>query len=109
MYFLPTSLIFIGYFILTLIYIIKNRKVKIENHLFTNELLIASLFLLAGILYPFIYGFHSPTLSRNSLSFLWFFAESGAHPRFFGAPGRKDALTACPGWLRLGFWSDRTF
>lgn len=75
MYFLPTSLIFIGYFILTLIYIIKNRKIKIENHLFANELLIAFLFLLAGILYPFMYSFYSPTLSRNSLSFLWFFTS----------------------------------
>jgi len=84
MYFLPTSIIFIGYFILTLIYILKNRKVKIENHLLINELLIALLFLLAGILYPFMYGFHSPNLSQNSLNFLWlstslfFLVEMGA-------------------------------
>ena len=75
MYFLPTSIIFIGYFILTLIYIIKNRKEKIENHLFINELLIALLFFLAGILYPFIYGFHSPNLSHNSLNYLWLFTS----------------------------------
>jgi dolichol kinase len=83
MYFLPTSLIFIGSFILTLIYIIKNRKTKIERHLLTNELLIALLFLTTGILFPFIYRFHSPNLSQNSLNFLWwvtsliFFLEIG--------------------------------
>jgi len=71
MNFLPTSLIFIGYFILTLIYIIKNRKTKVENHLFANELLLSLLFLLAGILFPFIYRFHSPNLSQNSLNYLW--------------------------------------
>ncbi len=75
MYFLPTSIIFIGYFILTLVYIIKNRKVKIENHLFMNELLIALLFLLAGILFPFMYGFHSPNLNQNSLNYLWIFTS----------------------------------
>ncbi|UCC19353.1 MAG: hypothetical protein JSV62_14810 [Promethearchaeota archaeon] len=52
-------------------YIIKNRKIKIENHLFANELLIALLFLGAGILYPFMYGFHSPLLSQESLNFIW--------------------------------------
>ncbi|MFX1500920.1 MAG: hypothetical protein ACFFDH_08150 [Promethearchaeota archaeon] len=71
MYFLPTSIIFIGYFILTLIYTIKNRKIKIENHLFTNEILLASLFLLAGIVYPYIYSFHNPNLDQNSLNNLW--------------------------------------
>jgi len=71
MYFLPTSLIFLSYFILTLVYILENRKIKIENHLFVNELLIALLLLIAGILYPFIYRFHSPGLSVNSLNYLW--------------------------------------
>jgi dolichol kinase len=75
MYFLPTSLILIGYFILTLGYILKNRKVKIENHLFLNEIFIALLFLMAGILYPFIYRFHSPTLSQASMNFLWMFTS----------------------------------
>ena len=75
MYFLPTSIIFIGYFILTFVYVLKKRKVKIENHLFINELLIALLFLLAGILYPFIYSFHSPNLSQNSLNYLWLFTS----------------------------------
>lgn len=76
MYFLPTSIIFIGYFILTLIYTLKNRKEKIKNHLFSNELVIASLFLLAGILYPYIYSFHSPNLSQNSLNYLWLFTST---------------------------------
>jgi dolichol kinase len=71
MYCLPTSLIFLSYFILTLVYILENRKIKIENHLFVNELLIALLLLIAGILYPFIYRFHSPGLSVNSLNYLW--------------------------------------
>ncbi|MFX0080541.1 MAG: hypothetical protein ACFE94_02210 [Candidatus Hodarchaeota archaeon] len=56
---------------MTLTYTIKNRKIKIENNLFTNEILIALLFLLAGVLFPFIYQFHSPNLSQNSLNFLW--------------------------------------
>ena len=57
MYYLPTSIVLIGYSILTLIYIFKNKKVKIENHLFTNEILIALLFLIAGVLFPFMYHF----------------------------------------------------
>ncbi|MFX1419707.1 MAG: hypothetical protein ACFE9N_12370, partial [Promethearchaeota archaeon] len=40
-----------------------------------NELLIALLFLVAGILFPFMYRFHSPSLSQNSLNFLWFFTS----------------------------------
>ena len=72
----PTVIIFIGYSILTFIYIFKNKKVKIEDHLFTNEILIALLFLVAGILFPFIYQFHSPTLSHASLNFLWLFTST---------------------------------
>ncbi|MCK4380325.1 MAG: hypothetical protein KAW51_04240 [Candidatus Lokiarchaeota archaeon] len=60
---------------MTFVYVLKKRKVKIENHLFINELLIALLFLLAGILYPFIYSFHSPNLSQNSLNYLWLFTS----------------------------------
>ncbi|UCD01559.1 MAG: phosphatidate cytidylyltransferase [Promethearchaeota archaeon] len=75
MYFLPTSAIFIGYFILTFGYTIKNRKTKIENHLFMNEILIALLFLIAGVLYPFIYSFHSPHLSQTLLNYLWLFTS----------------------------------
>ena len=73
--YLPTVLIFIGFFILTIVYTIKNRKVKIESHFFINELLIALLFLIAGILFPFIYRFHSPKLSRESTNYLWLFTS----------------------------------
>jgi len=75
MYFLPTSLILVGYSILTLVYTIKKRRNKIKNHLFLNELLIAVLFLMAGIIYPFMYRSHSPNLSQNSLNFLWLFTS----------------------------------
>ena len=76
MYYLPTSIVLIGYSILTLIYIFKNKKVKIENHLFTNEILIALLFLIAGVLFPFMYQFHSPNISQNSLNYLWLFTST---------------------------------
>ncbi|MFX1571859.1 MAG: hypothetical protein ACFFB0_03845 [Promethearchaeota archaeon] len=75
MYFLPTSIIFIGYSILTLIYIFKNKKFKIENRLFINEIFIALLFLIAGVLFPFIYQSHSPNLSQSSLNYLWLFTS----------------------------------
>ena len=74
--YLPTVIIFIGYSIVTLIYSIKNRKIKIENNLFLNEILIAILFLVSAILFPFIYQFHSPSLSKESLNFLWFFTST---------------------------------
>ncbi len=71
MNYLPTSLIFIAYSILTFIYVIKNRNEKIKNHLFLNEILIAILFLTAGLLFPFMIQYHSPYLPLESLSFLW--------------------------------------
>ncbi len=71
--YLPTVIIFVGYSIVTFIYILKNRKTKIENRLFTNEILIAILFLVAGISFPFMYQFHSSTISQVSLNFLWSF------------------------------------
>lgn len=75
MYFIATSLILIGYFVLTLAYTIKRRKRKIENKLFANEILIALLFLMAGVLFPFIYQYHSPNMSQYSLDFLWLFTS----------------------------------
>jgi dolichol kinase len=75
MYFIATSLILIGYSILTLIYTLKNRKIKRENQIFTNELLLGILFLVAGILFPFMYQFHSPSLSQDSLNLLWFYTS----------------------------------
>lgn len=71
MYFLPTSLILIAYFFLTLVYTLKNKKTKLENQLLTNEILIAFLFLMAGILFPFIYQHNSPNLSQEVLNILW--------------------------------------
>jgi dolichol kinase len=70
-YFLVPSIILITYSILTLFYTLKNNKIKIEDKTFTNEILIALLFLTAGILFPFMYQFHSPDLNKNSLNFLW--------------------------------------
>ncbi len=75
MNFLPTSLIFLGFFILSLTYTIRNRKLKIETHVFTNELLIALLFLMVSVLFPFMYSFHSPNLSLNTLNYLWLFTS----------------------------------
>ena len=72
MNYLPTSLIFIGYSVLTFVYVIKNRTEKIKNHLLLNEILIAVLFLAAGVLFPFMFQYHSPYLPLPSLSFLWF-------------------------------------
>jgi len=71
MYYLPTTIIFFGYSILTLIYILKNRKEKIEKHLFINELLFVILFINAGILFPLMFKSHSPLLSLESLNLLW--------------------------------------
>ncbi|MFX0002788.1 MAG: hypothetical protein ACFE9C_00440 [Candidatus Hodarchaeota archaeon] len=71
MYFLITSLILIGYSIITFIYTVKNKKIKKNNHIFTNEILISLLFLIAGILFPFMYQRHSPSLSQDSLNLLW--------------------------------------
>ncbi|MFX1324503.1 MAG: phosphatidate cytidylyltransferase [Promethearchaeota archaeon] len=71
MYYIATVVVLVGFSILTLIYIFKNKKIKLEQHLFVNEILIAVLFLLAGALFPFMYSFHSPSLSQRSLNFLW--------------------------------------
>lgn len=75
MYYLPTSIIFFSYSIITSIYIIKNRKKKIENHLIINETLFVLLLLNAGILFPFMYKFHSPYLSLELLDLLWFYSS----------------------------------
>ncbi len=75
MLFLPTSLILLGFFILTLTYTIRNRKLKIETHVFMNELLIALLILMVGVLFPFMYSFHSPNQSVITLNYLWLFTS----------------------------------
>ncbi|MFX1480905.1 MAG: phosphatidate cytidylyltransferase [Promethearchaeota archaeon] len=56
---------------MTLVYTLKNKKAKLEKQLLTNEILIAFLFLMAGILFPFIYQYNSPNLSQNVLNVLW--------------------------------------
>ncbi|MFX0057440.1 MAG: hypothetical protein ACFE85_08005 [Candidatus Hodarchaeota archaeon] len=71
MYYLPTSLIFFGYAFFTFFYTIRNRKEKLEKHLFVNEILFVLLLLNAGIMYPFIYQFHSPQLFQDTINFLW--------------------------------------
>ena len=76
MYYLPTTIILITYSILTLIYSLKNRQTKQSKHIFTNEILVAALFLVAGILFPFLYQFHSPDLSQKSLNFMWLFTST---------------------------------
>ncbi len=76
MYYLPTSLIFIGYSIITFIYVFKNRREKIQKHLFFNEILVVLLLLMAGILFPFMIQFHSPQLANSTLNFLWFFTST---------------------------------
>lgn len=71
MFFLPTTLIYIAFSIATLAYTLKNRKIKIKNHHFINELLIALLLFNAGILFPFMYQFHNPDISIGVLNTLW--------------------------------------
>ena len=71
MNYLPTSIIFVSLSIITFIYTIKNGKEKREKHNFTNEMLIAMLFLFSGILFPFMYGFHSENMPQSTLDFLW--------------------------------------
>ncbi len=70
MYFLPTTIIFISLASISIIQTIKKRVEKKEKHLFTNEILVGLLFLLSGILFPFMYVAHS-NLPVDTLNFLW--------------------------------------
>jgi len=72
MFYLPTSIILSGYSIITFIYIISNWKEKVEKGLVANEIAIGLLFLVAGILFPFMYQFHSTLIPLETLNFLWF-------------------------------------
>ncbi|MFX0069956.1 MAG: hypothetical protein ACFFAO_02600 [Candidatus Hermodarchaeota archaeon] len=76
MYFLPVTIILSTFSIFTFYYTLKNRKEKLEKHFFINEILIGFLFLLAGILFPFMIQVHSPNLSQSTLNFLWIFTSS---------------------------------
>ncbi|MGB5910747.1 MAG: hypothetical protein WBH31_06090 [Promethearchaeia archaeon] len=72
MFYLPTSIILSGYSIITFVYIISNWKEKVEKGLVANEIAIGLLFLVAGILFPFMYQFHSTLIPLETLNFLWF-------------------------------------
>lgn len=76
MFFLPTTIIFIGFSIATLGYTLKNRESKRKNHNLINEIFIAILLFNAGILFPFMYQFHTPEISLKRLNTLWFLSSS---------------------------------
>ena len=76
MLYLPTSFILIGYSIATFLYLIHHRKEKIKNQLFSNELALVLLFLVSGILYPFMFQYHSNSISFNTLNTLWAISSS---------------------------------
>ncbi len=71
MFFLPITLIFLGHGIIFMIFTLKNHKQKRQKKIFTNELIVAILFFAAGLLFPFMYQSHNPTLDPNILNFLW--------------------------------------
>ncbi|MFX0033264.1 MAG: hypothetical protein ACFE8E_10105 [Candidatus Hodarchaeota archaeon] len=71
MLYLTTSIILIGYSLTTLIYVISNWRDKVKKGLVANELAIVLLFLLAGILFPYMYQYHSASLPLETLSLLW--------------------------------------
>ena len=75
MFFLPTTIIYIGFSIATLVYTLKNRESKIKNHNFINEILITILLFNAGILFPFMYQFHTPEIPYERLNTLWFLSS----------------------------------
>ena len=74
-YFLPTSIIMIGYFVITLFYTLKNVKQKKKEENFINEIAISTLFLFAGVSFPFLYQFHSPELEQETINLLWFWSS----------------------------------
>lgn len=71
MYFLPVTILFLVFASLQVTYTLVNRKEKREKKLLVNELLVALLFFSSGILYPFLYQAHNPSLDINVLNFLW--------------------------------------
>jgi dolichol kinase len=71
LYFLPTSIIMVGYCVITLFYTVNNMKEKKRNKVFINEVAISILFLFAGLSFPFLYQFHSPELTLETLNLLW--------------------------------------
>ncbi len=71
MYYLPTSLIMISLSVAIFYFTIKNRQEKREKHNFINEMLVGFLFLLSGLIFPFLFQSHSENLPQSSLDFLW--------------------------------------
>ncbi len=69
--YLPTTLLFVGFSAATFVYTLKNRKQKKEDHNFINEILISFLFLFSGVLFPFMFQFHSQNIPHSTLEFLW--------------------------------------
>lgn len=75
MFYLPTSIILIGFAIITLLYVIRNWKQKVKKGLIANELAIVFLFIFAGVMFPYMYYFHSASLPKETLNFLWLFTS----------------------------------
>ena len=74
-YFIPTSIIFIGYALITLVYTLKNAKEKKKKKIFLNEIVISFLFLFAGFSFPFLYSYHSTDLTIETINLLWFWSS----------------------------------
>ena len=70
-YFLPTSIIMVGYCVITLFYTFNNIKEKKKKKIFINEIAISILFLFAGLSFPFLYQIHSPELDQETVNLLW--------------------------------------
>jgi dolichol kinase len=60
--------------VFTFTYTLKYRERKKKKGIFVNELIVGILFLMAGILYPFLLQSHA-TIPSGSLNFLWFFTS----------------------------------
>ncbi len=69
--YIPTILIFIGFSVITCIYVLINKREKIEKKILINEMLVVILFMNAGISFPFLYQTNSPRLTLGSLNTLW--------------------------------------
>lgn len=54
-----------------IIYTLRNLKRKWKEDVFSNEIVIASLYVITGMLFPFMYQSHSPDISKETLNFLW--------------------------------------
>jgi len=71
MFFLPVTLIFLGYGTIQLIFTLQNHKEKRQKNFFINELILCFLFFITGLLFPLMYQSHNPSLDPDILNFLW--------------------------------------